>query len=631
MKFSLLLFFVLSSALSIYGQRIDFNTIHTSELIGPKVRYLHDVATEIGLDEIINRKSEFFQEPQKVFSKPASKGATWIYFQGYGTANDDIWLDIHNSNLTTISFYRLNENYELIDSINTGAILNRESVLTNRSTFLFPLIQHNENNTYNYFFKVETKLATELPLFIGSLDQLNQNAYRDNFMGLFFVGGILVLLLYNLFFFFSFRKRIYLFYALHLISVIFVGTYFNNYPIIESVLGPVITHNYASLWTWFPVWTSAILAIEYFQLKKVAPRFRKILLLLVVIYIVTIPLVFIAPGPYLVRFYLLLTVVFYLVSLIMGYYVYTKNRTKRNLLYCIGWTALVIGIVLLVLLRNGIIEYSIFWRNISYFGSFIESLAFAIGIGQYMNDLRLEQVKLNKELKLSNVELTSLNESLDSFNYHVSHDLKTVLNNAKALASMVQKYNSKGDHEKLDEVAEKLKTVTENGVETVQSFLSLGKIDTLFNKEVTETVNLEQTLKKVIESHGLTNKITVSVEENQVENVKMHRKALESIFLNLLSNTIKYSENHPKGEFYFLKNPKKIAIVYKDYGIGIDMDVYGDTIFKPFERGGASTTTEGTGVGLYILHRIVTNYKGTINLQSQPGKGVKFTMNFPNG
>ena len=72
-----------------------------------------------------------------------------------------------------------------------------------------------------------------------------------------------------------------------------------------------------------------------------------------------------------------------------------------------------------------------------------------------------------------------------------------------------------------------------------------------------------------------------------------------------------------------------MIIQYKDFGRGIDLEAFGHLLFKPFERGGADASIEGTGVGLYIVKRIVQMYQGEIDLQSEVGQGVELTFKFP--
>jgi signal transduction histidine kinase len=71
-----------------------------------------------------------------------------------------------------------------------------------------------------------------------------------------------------------------------------------------------------------------------------------------------------------------------------------------------------------------------------------------------------------------------------------------------------------------------------------------------------------------------------------------------------------------------------VEIRFKDKGIGFD-EKYVDRIFKPFQRLHAKQEYEGTGIGLSICHKIVTQHGGTITAKSKPGEGATFIVMFP--
>ncbi|MFT5820410.1 MAG: signal transduction histidine kinase [Crocinitomix sp.] len=624
-----LLFLAVLLGGAVFGQTIEFGELNEATLIGDQASYFIDESSKLSYDAVLNNTAEFTNEKVKVFGTPATEGTVWVYFEAQNSSNRDIWLDVHNSNLLNCKFFKIDGNNELVETYYGSALQAYGERGHDVHTLWFPLIDANDKETYRFLIRVKTTLAIELPLYVGSQRSLYKNTTRDNWMAIAFIGGLIGLSVYNLFFFFSLKRGIYLFYSLNVISFLFVIPYFNNFPITNYIFGHNFSHLHTSTWIWIPFMTSALFASSYLELKRVAPRLRILLMTLVIYFILLIPLAIYFPSAALAKLYVLSTVLFYFTCLLIGYYMLFVKKQKRALLFCVGWTAMFLSIIVVILIRNGMIPYNLILRNSSYIGIFIELFVFAIAIAQYMNAIRSDQIKLNKALTESNKELVAVNDSLDSFNYHVSHDLKTVLNNTKALGNMAKKYNEKGDHKKVGEIIQKLQQVASNGVETVQSFLSLGKIDNLFNSEEMEELNLETEIERIIKTHQLTNKIKITISENVMTSVNMHAKAFESIFLNLFTNTIKYSDETPTAEIRFYLSKNKCCMEYRDYGIGIDMDKFGDVVFKPFKRAGNPTQSEGSGVGLYILNRIVTIYQGTCEMKSELGEGIQLTMYFP--
>ncbi|MBE8431926.1 HAMP domain-containing histidine kinase, partial [Leptospira interrogans serovar Pomona] len=103
---------------------------------------------------------------------------------------------------------------------------------------------------------------------------------------------------------------------------------------------------------------------------------------------------------------------------------------------------------------------------------------------------------------------------------------------------------------------------------------------------------------------------------------------LESILLNLLSNALKYSDPNRKLEISLVSyiKDKKIFLVVRDNGLGIDLRKYGHQIFKmnkTFHR-----EKEGQGIGLFMTKNQIESLGGEITVESSPGKGTSFLVNF---
>ena len=105
---------------------------------------------------------------------------------------------------------------------------------------------------------------------------------------------------------------------------------------------------------------------------------------------------------------------------------------------------------------------------------------------------------------------------------------------------------------------------------------------------------------------------------------------LSLILNNLISNAIKYSD--PKKDESFINisielDTEQASLIFRDNGIGID-NAYIQKVFNMFFR--ATETNEGAGLGLYIVKEAVEKLCGTIQLESQPGKGTTFRIALPN-
>jgi signal transduction histidine kinase len=105
-----------------------------------------------------------------------------------------------------------------------------------------------------------------------------------------------------------------------------------------------------------------------------------------------------------------------------------------------------------------------------------------------------------------------------------------------------------------------------------------------------------------------------------------HRR-LEQVFVNLLSNAIKYA---PRSPIHIAVSAvgRNAKFSVRDFGPGIDPERH-DKIFERFERTGAPRGTDGLGLGLFIVKRIIEAHHGTVRVQSAPGQGAEFIISVP--
>jgi len=107
-------------------------------------------------------------------------------------------------------------------------------------------------------------------------------------------------------------------------------------------------------------------------------------------------------------------------------------------------------------------------------------------------------------------------------------------------------------------------------------------------------------------------------------------ESMVSIFTNLFENSIKYSENPSNIVVTLNEGSKEWSVKVADNGIGIS-DPEKLKVFHKFYRTGNEDTrkTKGTGLGLYIVHKIVNAHHGDIKISDNPGGGTIFTITFP--
>lgn len=119
------------------------------------------------------------------------------------------------------------------------------------------------------------------------------------------------------------------------------------------------------------------------------------------------------------------------------------------------------------------------------------------------------------------------------------------------------------------------------------------------------------------------------IQEDEL-NINVDIKEIDRVFDNLFENTLRYNKKGTKVNLELKDMDKTIQIILSDNGKGIPKDLT-ENIFKPFVRTDEARNTEtgGNGLGLAIVEKIIKMHQGEIQLESDTGKGCKFTISLP--
>lgn len=242
----------------------------------------------------------------------------------------------------------------------------------------------------------------------------------------------------------------------------------------------------------------------------------------------------------------------------------------------------------------------------------------------------LVEAKVNIE-KQKNL-LEEANKELDSFVYTVSHDLKAPLRGIAAFADFLkQDYSNKLDRQANEYIA-KIYSGANHMKQLIEDLLTLSKITRIKNPY--EDVDINDLINSVMDRIEFVikeNKVNLKIAPN-LPIVHCDRIKVTELFLNLLTNAIKFSSkivgSIPKVEIGYADIGPAHKFYVKDNGIGIDKK-YHKEIFTIFKRLHKQSEYEGTGAGLSIAKKVVDSHKGSIWLDSEPGKGTTFYFTIP--
>ena len=242
------------------------------------------------------------------------------------------------------------------------------------------------------------------------------------------------------------------------------------------------------------------------------------------------------------------------------------------------------------------------------------------------------------ELERAVHEAKCANEAKTRFLFNMSHDIRTPMNAIIGFADLLEKHID--EKERVLDYIGKIKSSSEFLLSLINYVLETARIEsgkTSLKKEVSCASRLIESLTDVFEPEvckkGLTYSYTKDIEH---EYVMGDETKVREIFINIIGNSLKYTPAGGKitidiREIPFdRENYIAYKIVVEDTGIGMSED-YLPHIFEEFSREHTSTESKvvGTGLGLPIVKALIDLMGGTIEIESEAGKGTKTTVMIP--
>lgn len=232
------------------------------------------------------------------------------------------------------------------------------------------------------------------------------------------------------------------------------------------------------------------------------------------------------------------------------------------------------------------------------------------------------------ELGNLNQELIQLNNTLETYSYTVTHDLKNPLSAIKLAGQFMQQRVK--DNELVQKGSMNILNAVKNMEAMMERILEFSK------------AKVYQFSPEWIEVHG----IIKSISEITAERFKVpytcvdigntlpvygEKSLLYQLFSNIIGNAIKYSSTQVLPQISIRSSVLHDAIIYTiaDNGIGIDKNEL-DKVYDVFRRMSNADSFEGSGVGMAIVKRILDRLNGTIRIESTLGEGTTVTISFPN-
>ena len=268
---------------------------------------------------------------------------------------------------------------------------------------------------------------------------------------------------------------------------------------------------------------------------------------------------------------------------------------------------------------GGLTGFMLFLLIVSYFIIYLD--------GKRIKRYKRETEDLISQLTESVSQNKRLIDSRKKAMHTITHELRTPLAAIHGYAELILK---NGTETKIDRYSEHIRLSSQRMLAMLNSLLDFFRLDNGKEQPISIPFRLEdiaRILKAEFQNMAENKSLCLAIESNADVVLMGDKNRILQIGNNLLSNAIKFTENGGVSMTTDYNN-RVLTLVVEDTGTGMTEDEQ-QQIFTAFERLSNATAQDGFGLGLSVVKQIVDMLKGTINVQSEKGKGSRFTVRLP--
>lgn len=543
------------------------------------------------------------------------------------------------------------------------------------------------NASRTYLLQVKSGEQIMLPINVGTaLKMAESGSSRELFAGIY-VGFILVMLLYNLFIYFSVRDTSYLLYVIYLITVGLTQIDLLGFGF--KYLWPNSPYIAQQAAFWLPSlvgFTLSAFVANFLRTKRHVPQLHKVLFALSGVYLMAI--IFGILQKHNLAYILVQAngLAFAVTFLIIGIKV-TRKRVRSGRFFLIAWTLFLIGVCFFAFKDFGILPYNDLSIYTMPFGSALEVTLLSIALADRINVLKNENERiikdqniiLSKKVKERTQELQTTNKdlidaqaklvesekmaSLGVLTAGIAHEINNPLTFVKSNVQPLERdfnilLQILEAYEKIEpehDISTQIASINQLKQELESEYVKQEIQDLLEGIEVgaNRTAKIVQGLRTFSRSEskayttanilvGIESTLTLLNYQLREGNITLEKKLrplplidclpdqLNQVFMNVIHNAIDAVKTKTNGEKKVTVESKAtqdtIELIFSDTGPGIPAPVL-ERIFDPF-----FTTKEvgsGVGLGLSIAYGIVKEHNGEIKVETDPEKGTTFKIIIP--
>ncbi len=632
------------------AQSVELSGFGRIEVDG-QVGYMRDPDQTLTFEEV---KKLPFVYPEGEYSPNLGfdRSAHWFKMDLQNKMDPSAWLmEVAYAPLDQIDFYVLEADGTVIHkTAGDHYPISYRDISHRHPIFSFDIPSGGSKTVY---VRVQSISSVQVPITFWTRDAFLKTAYKVQLMNGLFYGAMLVMILYQLFLFFSIRDKITFYYVLTLLTMINVVSFFQgytflyiypNHPGFNDILALVTGPAFVVCSTFL---TRAFLNVRSFSKLLDNLLVGNMLLDLTVAILMTI---FFRKISYQYHNYLIF--IHCILALICAGYCFYRNY-KPARYYLVAWFTLLVAAGIFTISSNGLIPGHLSTNYTGLMaGCILQMLFISFALGdrwrtlekenQRAKELELrreqeEKEKLEKEVMLrtteiqqQNIQLEEVNNVKDKLFSVVSHDIKGPLSSLHLALTLAKT----GDlsSEEFQELSAGLELRLIQTTEFIDNLLQWAKLQMkgeTFEPDKLDLSGLAKESVRLLEHECRQKKITLVNNLSEPLDAYADLNMMRSVLRNLLTNAIKFTR--PEGSItisaYRIDN--KIIISIADTGVGIPKGNR-ERLFTISSVTTQGTRQEkGTGLGLLLCKEFVEKNGGRIWFETEDGKGTTFYFSLP--
>jgi len=601
--FFLLAFLYSSNAFGLILPAEDFKYRPFDGLI-----YYQDSNNKLNKNNLLVFKNRFKSHDLKVGNFGFTSDTIWAYVELWSEKEQKIYIDVEYGFHDEIELYHYKSGI-LVQVIKSGDLLKHQDRPLPTNGFAFP-IKIDWKVTHEIFLKFKAQESLQVPVSILSESEYIKKVQRDQiYLGLLF-GGIIALLLYNLFLWVATWEKAYLTYSVYILThLIFQISYtaigfqylWSGSPSFHNISIPLTGMINIAAFTWF--------TRNYLRLSWKWEKMDKILM-----YTGYSSLLVLLIWPFVdVQTMIIILVIFHTFLAILVPFPLTKlifSGDKVALYYLVAFGFLLIFVLFNVLAVFGLFSYSEFLLRSPQIGFLIEGVLLSLGLAYRINLLKKAKNRAEQEASDNRVY-----KDLSKLSNQVAHDLKSPMAALEVL----------GDDSNLSPEFKSMLQTTTDRISSIVNDLKINKV-----QNESQHIQIEN-LNKVIDE--LVQEKTLEYQERKDVKIRaslpffsilfpIHLSSFQRVLSNMINNSIEAKSNERELieiNLILEKQDDLFSLRIKDNGIGIDPN----SMNKIFEEGVSFNKDDGYGLGLFHAKKALelmllnlrildSNEKGTI-------------------